>query len=132
MSEIFMWDVLDEIENDKTSGASGQDQGQDINIHKPSHTRDVTLGQNYKILRKENLARKKNLLEGPRRKHAAEDPRGGVPARADKALRTVGRKTAPDKLRKRMRRTDDDEIEGSHPMKRARPEALQSDLRRVV
>ncbi len=83
---------------------------------------------NYEILREGNIARNKKMLEDLMKKHAVDDARGPQP----KQTRTVGRKSAPHKLKKRMQRTSNDEMEGPRPMKRARPETLQSGLRRSL
>ena len=81
------------------------------------------------VLRQENIKRNQeklaHLLENLKKKNAAEDVHGPQPKR-------VGRKSARDKLKKRMRRTSNDEIEVPRPTKRARPETLQSGLRRSL
>ncbi|KAI9467196.1 PUA-like domain-containing protein [Lactarius psammicola] len=82
----------------------------------------------YEILREENIARNKKLLEGLMKKNAVEDARGPQPTQTG----TIGRKSAPNKPKKRMERASNDEIEGPRPMKRARPEIPQSGLRRSL
>ena len=79
----------------------------------------------YEIQRQENIARHTKLLDGLMKKNAVEDARAPRP-------KQVGRKSAPNKLKKRMRRTSNDEIEWPRPIKRARPEIPQSDLRRSL
>lgn len=83
----------------------------------------------YDILRLENMERNKRMLEALRLVNAPEDARAPQPKRA-------GRKSAPKKIKKRVQHTssdeDEDETEVPRPVKRARPEAPQSDLRRSL
>jgi hypothetical protein len=79
----------------------------------------------YEVRRQEIMSRNTKMLNGLKKEYAVEDARAPQP-------KQVGRKSAPNKLKKRMRRTSNDEIEGPRPTKRARPEISQSDLRRSL
>ncbi|KAH9061007.1 PUA-like domain-containing protein [Lactarius vividus] len=81
---------------------------------------------NYEQLRLKNMARNKELLEGLMKKNAVEDASRPQP----KQTKRVGRKSAPDKPKKRMQRTDDDETEEPRPIKRVRPQTPQTGVRR--
>src|SRR6266702_457269 len=96
-----------------------------VGLMKKNAAENAHMPTSYEILRMENMARNKKLLEGLIEKFAAEDACGPQPNRT----MTVGRESIPDKLKKCMQRTDEDEIEGSRPMKRARPETSRSGLR---
>ena len=73
--------------------------------------------------RAENMERNRRMLQGLKEKDVASGERRPQPKK-------VGRKSAPDKLKKRMQRTSNDEVENFRPMKRARSEIPQSGLRR--
>src|SRR6266702_5833547 len=98
---------------------------EDARRPQPKETRMVGRKSAPELKRLENMARNKKLLEGLIEKFAAEDACGPQPNRT----MTVGRESSPEKLKKCMQRTDEDEIEGSRPMKRARPETSRSGLR---
>src|SRR6266702_1910901 len=94
----------------------------------------------YEILRMENIARNKKLLEDLMKKHAAEDARRPQP----KETRMVGRKSAPELKRLENMARNKKLLEGliekfaaedacgpqpNRTMKRARPETSRSGLR---